>query len=47
MEIEILLDKFNKIYNLGETITGTINLNNSEKNLDYKDINLILTVNEK
>ena len=47
MEIGIILDKFNKIYNLGETIIGSLNISNQEKILEYKEINLNLIVNFK
>ncbi len=44
MEINIELDSFNKIYNIGDYITGNISISNNEKTLDFDFMNLILTV---
>lgn len=40
MEIEILLDSFNKTYNVGDNITGTINVTSNEKNLEFLQLNI-------
>jgi len=44
MEITLELDSFNKIYNVGDQITGNIVISNNEKTLDFDFINLTLTV---
>ena len=45
MEIDINLDSFAKLYNEGDTITGTIVIKSSERLVEFTKINLTLTVN--
>lgn len=44
MEIDIQFDSFNKIYNKGTNITGSININSNERLVEFAAINLTLTV---
>jgi hypothetical protein len=44
MEIDINYDSFNKHYNKGSNITGTINISCSERLIEFTHMNLILTV---
>ena len=44
MEINFDLDSFNKIYNVGEIITGNVVISNSEKTFDFENISITLTV---
>jgi hypothetical protein len=48
MEIVTRLDTFNKTFNAGSTITGTININNKEKMpTDFSQLNAYLNVIKK
>jgi hypothetical protein len=44
MEIDIVFDSFNKLFNNGTNITGSINIGCSERVIDFQSLNLILTV---
>jgi hypothetical protein len=44
MEIDIELDSFNKIYNVGDIITGGVYINCHEKQMDFSYIQLTLIV---
>jgi len=47
MEINLELESFNKIYNVGEFVTGNIIISNNEKTLDFECINISLVVIKK
>jgi hypothetical protein len=44
MEITIRLESFNKTFYAGSNITGTIQINNGERAVDFSHLNLTLNV---
>ncbi len=44
MEIEINLESFNKLYNTGDNILGTISIKCFERIIEFSKMNMILTV---
>ena len=44
MEIDIRLDSFNKTYNAGDNILGTLNITSSEKQFSFNHMSLTVIV---
>lgn len=44
MEYDIVLDAFNKTYNLGDTITGHLCIGSNERLVEFTSISIIMTV---
>lgn len=44
MEIDIYLESFNKSYNAGEYVSGTVNIGCNDRHVEFYQMNINITV---